>query len=58
MRLPLAAGATGRSPAGSAKSGIQRLHDVVGGSGRGVAGGQAVPAAAEGAGDRGQVEGL
>src|SRR6185295_847442 len=52
MRLPVA-GATGEpSGSGSAKSGIQRLHDVVSGSGRGVTGGQAVPAAAERAGDR------
>src|SRR5215208_3940198 len=57
MRRVLA-GATGRSPSGSAKGSAQRRDDVVGGSCRGIPGGQAVPAATKGTGDRGQVVAL
>ena len=45
-------------PPVQARAVIERLYDVVGGPGRRVTGGQAVPAAAEGAGDGGQVVGL
>src|SRR5215217_3858943 len=54
MRRPVA-GATGRSPSGSAKSYTESLHDVVDRSGGRIAGGMWVPTTAEGTGDAGEV---